>query len=192
LPTDRSTQRIVRLSREQDGTEIWLDTETGQQLTGTVERDDDIVPHPFIATATGVLTELEWQYVLVSPTYAWTAVRAANARYLVTFRTDDVQILVCTVDVPVRVAEEQRQRALDYLNRANYGMRAGNFELDPSDGEVCFRVSFDGNNATVTPQVIRVLIDTAMTMCERYFRGLMSVLFAEREPSEAIQEAESV
>jgi hypothetical protein len=90
----------------------------------------------------------------------------------------------------VNAPEPQRTRALDYLNRANWGLRAGSFELDPRDGEMRFRTTIDASGGAIVPEMIRRMVHTALGSCEHYFPGLMSVVFAGVEPAEAIVTAE--
>jgi hypothetical protein len=187
---NKQEQRIVRLSRDEDGTEVWLDTQTSQELVGAVQREDAIVPHPFIGMALDYFAEQEWHYHLTRPTYVWWRLYGKHATYILAFYTDEVPILGCRVTIPIRVPDEDRARALDFLNRANYGRRNGAFELDPDEGEVRFRLSFDAAFAPLAPEMIGRLVGGAMWACEKYFPGLMKVIYAGQDPGEAIEEIE--
>ncbi len=191
METKKDEQRIVRLSRDDDGTEIWLDTLTGQQLSGVVERQEAMVPHPLIATVAGVLGEFQWQSHLLGVNQICCSVRAIHASYRLCFKAyDDRPVLLCVAEIGVNAPEPQRARALDYLNRANWRLRTGNFELDPGDGEMRFRLTIDASGGAIVPEMIRRMVHTALGCCEHYFPGLMSVVFAGAEPAEAIVTAE--
>lgn len=89
--------------------------------------------------------------------------------------------------IPVAVPEEQRLRACEYLTRANYGLVIGSFEFDMNDGEIRFKVShcFRGNSTLSKEMVVQDYI-LSMAMMDRYFPGLMNVVYAGVEPAAAL------
>jgi hypothetical protein len=91
---------------------------------------------------------------------------------------------------PVKVPEEVRMAVAEYLTRANYGLRIGNFELDYSDGEVRYKSSLDFEGQTLTSDLIRNAIYPAVHTMDRYLPGLLRVSFGGATPHEAIEEAE--
>ncbi|MEW6263790.1 MAG: YbjN domain-containing protein [Thermodesulfobacteriota bacterium] len=90
------------------------------------------------------------------------------------------------------VPEEKRLALAEFITRANYGMYIGNFEMDFVDGEVRFKTSLDveGVEETLTPTVIRHLIYANVSMMDKYFPGLMSVVYCDVVPAEAIAKIE--
>src|SRR5512138_3185319 len=91
---------------------------------------------------------------------------------------------------PVKVPDEVRMAVAEYLTRANYGMRIGNFELDYSDGEVRYKTSLDFEGETLSHSLIRHSIYPAVLTMDAYVPGLMSVVYGGRTPFEAIEEIE--
>lgn len=91
---------------------------------------------------------------------------------------------------PVKASEEVQPAIAEFLSRANYGLRIGNFELDYRDGEVRYKSSLDFEAETLTPNLIRNAIYPAVQTMDRYLTGLMSVMYGGRTPVEAIQEIE--
>jgi hypothetical protein len=91
---------------------------------------------------------------------------------------------------PVKVPEEVRSDVAEFLTRANYGLRIGNFELDYRDGEVRYKTSLDFEGETLTNHFIRNTIYPAVQTMDRYLKGLLSVMFGGRTPKEAIEEVE--
>lgn len=91
---------------------------------------------------------------------------------------------------PVKVPEEVRPAVSEYLTRANYGLRIGNFEMDYSDGEVRYKSSLDFEGQTLTPDLIRNAIYPAVHTMDRYLSGLLRVSFGGATPHEAIEEVE--
>jgi len=91
---------------------------------------------------------------------------------------------------PVKVPEEVRMAVAEYLTRANYGLRIGNFELDYSDGEVRYKSSLDFEGHSLSPDLIRNAIYPAVHTMDRYLPGLLRVSFGGATPHEAIEEVE--
>lgn len=80
----------------------------------------------------------------------------------------------------------------EFLTRANYGMVIGNFEMDYSDGEVRFKTSIDvsANIEHLTEAQFRSVVFTNVLMMDKYFPGMMSVMYLNRPPAELIAEIE--
>ncbi len=93
---------------------------------------------------------------------------------------------IATVNVP----EEVRPAAAEFINRANYNLRIGNFEMDYADGEVRFKSSIDFEGEPLTLNLIRHAIYPAVQMMDGYLPGLMRVAFGALTPIEAIREIE--
>jgi hypothetical protein len=91
---------------------------------------------------------------------------------------------------PVKVPEEVRPAIAEFITRANYGLRIGNFELDYADGEVRYKSSIDFEGQTLTSDLIRNSIYPAVHTMDRYLSGLLRVSFGGATPHEAIEEVE--
>lgn len=86
--------------------------------------------------------------------------------------------------LPVHVADSKRPDATEFMTRANYGLMLGNFEMDLADGEVRFKTSIDAEGGELTKPMIDNLLRSNLISMDRYFPGLMAVLFSERSPEE--------
>ena len=77
---------------------------------------------------------------------------------------------------PFRVPEERRFEVSEFLTRANYGLAAGNFELDFADGEVRYKTALqrhvDGLDAAALKRVVRA---NGIAM-ETYLPGIGAVI----------------
>jgi len=91
---------------------------------------------------------------------------------------------------PVRVPEEDRIAVAEFITRANYGIRIGNFEMDYSDGEVRYKTSLDFEGETLSYNLIRHTIYPAVLTLDRYIPGLLSVIYGGMTPFEAIEDIE--
>ena len=91
---------------------------------------------------------------------------------------------------PVRVPEDRRILAAEYLTRANYGLHVANFEMDFNDGEVRCKGSLDFEDEALSFVWIRNTIYPSVRLLDRYFPGLMKVIYGEKTPADAITEIE--
>lgn len=103
----------------------------------------------------------------------------------------DLEQFVFYVVAPVKVPPASLAIASEYITRANYGMRIGNFELDYSDGEVRYKSSFDFEGGTLNPEFIKHAIYPAVETLDRYLPGLLGVIYGGKTAEEAIVEIET-
>ena len=91
---------------------------------------------------------------------------------------------------PIKAPEETRLAVSEFITRANFNMRIGNFELDFSDGEVRYKSSLDFEGVELLPPLIRNTVYPAVNTMDRYLPGLMSVIYGGKTPFEAIEDIE--
>lgn len=90
------------------------------------------------------------------------------------------------VHVQCRVPEKKRQAVAEFLTRANYGLWLGNFELDFRDGEVRYKTSLDLADVELTTELLAALLRSNVSTVDRYLPGLMSVLWNDVPPQDAV------
>ena len=81
----------------------------------------------------------------------------------------------------------------EFIARANYDLLIGNFEMDFQDGEIRFKTSIDVEDAEdhFTSQIIRQMVYANVVTTDRYFPGVMKVIYDEScTPLEAIEQIE--
>lgn len=83
-----------------------------------------------------------------------------------------------------------RPSIAEFIARANYGLRIGNFDLDYADGEARFKTSLDFEGEPLTYNFIKHAVYPAVQTMDNYLPGLMKVAFGAETPVEAIQEIE--
>jgi hypothetical protein len=114
--------------------------------------------------------------------------RGRNGEFRVVARVrGDFDQLVIYVFAPVAVPEERRPAVAEFLTRANYGMRIGNFELDFTDGEVRYKSSLDFEGVGLSPVVIRNSLYPAAQTMDRYFPGLIAVVAGAKTPQQSVE-----
>ena len=90
-----------------------------------------------------------------------------------------------------KVPEEQRAPMSEFITRANYGLVMGNFEMDFSDGEVRYKTSVDVEGGELAPTMVKNLAYSNVLTVDRYYGGLMSVMYGGKTPAQAVAEIES-
>lgn len=79
----------------------------------------------------------------------------------------------------------------EYLHRANYGLRNGNFELDFNDGEVRYKVHVNCDGIDVSEQIIFESIFVGVSMIEKYGIYLLKLMLGIGNPQEYIDDIEN-
>lgn len=104
---------------------------------------------------------------------------------------DEQQQFVFYSVFPVRAPENQLADVAEFINRANFGMIIGNFELDYSDGEIRYKTSVDIEDVDLSEPLLRHMIYANVLTMDKYFPGLMRVLYGGISPVAAIEEVEA-
>jgi hypothetical protein len=93
--------------------------------------------------------------------------------------------------VQCRAGEEKRPVMAEFLARANYGLWLGNFELDFRDGEIRYKTSLDVADGELTGGMLNSAVRRNCSTMDRYLPGIMSVLWNDVSPADAIGRIES-
>lgn len=112
-----------------------------------------------------------------------------NVRCFAQIRTDLEQFLFYVI-ASVKAPPEQRTAVAEFITRANFGLRIGNFELDYGDGEVRYKSSIDFEGQPLTKRLIKNAVYPAVQTMDRYVPGLMQVLYGNVSPETAIAQIE--
>ncbi len=92
---------------------------------------------------------------------------------------------------PIKVPPKKRQEIAEFLTKVNYGLIAGNFEMDFQDGELRYKTyAINGKNNLLNSELIGQLIFVNVMTMDKYLPALMSVLYANVPIDQAIQQIE--
>lgn len=100
-------------------------------------------------------------------------------------REEQAQFVFYSV-FPVNVPEAKRAAVVEFLNRANYDLYVGNFEMDWTSGEVRCRTSIDLNGEQLSRPVVQQLVYVNVRLMDYYLPGIMNVMFGQVSPTRAI------
>lgn len=113
--------------------------------------------------------------------------KLSSARMLVLVRENNFSTLTTS---PIRADENCRLAVAEYLTRANYNMRNGNFELSMADGEIRFKTYLHASGGALDIEGARLAILMPFLMFDRYGDGLLEVVFGFKSPREAMEDIE--
>lgn len=111
-----------------------------------------------------------------------------SAKMLISFNEGGYSVFA----IPSMNADESsRPAVLEYISRANYGLRNGNFEMDLRDGEVRYKVytNFKGLK-DISNEVIDDSILIPPMMLQKYGDGLAAIMLGFSDPVTEINKAE--
>ncbi|MCR5833949.1 MAG: YbjN domain-containing protein [Selenomonadaceae bacterium] len=109
------------------------------------------------------------------------------------FRAYDDKLVIHFI-LPVRAAEEVREKVGEFLLRANYGLKVGGFDFDFNDGEISYRIAYylgEEEFAVPTYEQLDFAMSVGLTMVQKYGDALMKVMYGFIQPEAAIIEAEA-
>ena len=90
--------------------------------------------------------------------------------------------------------KELMNRVAEFICRANFGLRHGNFEFDFRDGEILYKITADcegdNNDLRFSDEIIKNALQIPSTMIRRYTPGLNVVLFGGADPAKAVKNCE--
>jgi hypothetical protein len=89
--------------------------------------------------------------------------------------------------VSVGIPEGSRPAVAETMARANYGLIIGKFEMDFRDGELRFHASQILTADELGDGVIDRLIGTTICMLDRYLPAVLSVIYGNELPKDAIR-----
>lgn len=102
-------------------------------------------------------------------------------------------MLILHFIVPLKAGEDERAKVGEFLHRANYGLKVGNFDFDFNDGEISYRVAiYCGSDEFEPPrhEQIDAALSIGLMMVDKYGDGLVKVMFGLAEPEDAIDASE--
>ena len=111
--------------------------------------------------------------------------------YLIRVR-DDEYIVYAISPIGANENNEKMMAAMaEFVCRANYGLKNGNFELDMRDGEIRFKCFVDCEAITPTKEMICNSIHCPAAMFDNNGDGILRIIFGDLSAKEAVEQCES-
>ncbi|MEM7778343.1 MAG: YbjN domain-containing protein [Pseudomonadota bacterium] len=99
---------------------------------------------------------------------------------------DDLETLHIACAFDFKVPEYRRGEVYKLIAQINEQLWIGHFDLWASDGLIMFRHGLLLNEALVTVRQCEALMKAALEACERYYQAFQFVVWAGKEPREAL------
>jgi hypothetical protein len=139
------------------------------------------------------MEEEDWKYeILEGETIIRFHFKGSAGRLLCYGEVDEEKSwLIFYSYMPVNAPTEKMTEVAEFVTRANRGMRIGNFELDFDDGEIRYKTSIDVEGGELTAKMIDNLLRANLSTINRYFAGVMELIYGNQPPAEIIKRIET-
>jgi hypothetical protein len=87
----------------------------------------------------------------------------------------------------VNCPESRRATLCEFLNRLNWDIMQGNFDMDMNDGETRFRTCLDCAGQPLTESLLDLFFCLHFTTLDHYFLSLMRVIYGQLSAEEAFR-----
>lgn len=116
--------------------------------------------------------------------------RLKEIRYIVDVQEDEY--LVYAVSPIGADVDDKKMMATmaEFVCRANYVLKNGNFEFDMRDGEVRYKCFVDCEDIIPSKNIVRNSILCPAAMFKRYGSGIVDIIFANTTAKEAAEKCE--
>lgn len=146
-----------------------------------------------VNTISNAIEQMGYEYQVLASTPAMAIFRLpvgmqnTKADCIIDIRIPEMLVAIFVI-CPVNIPESLRKRLCEFITIANYGLILGNFEMDMDDGELRFKTTFIYNDDDQPETEFNRHLFNALFMMDKYFPGIMAVLFAGLEPRVAISQ----
>ena len=114
--------------------------------------------------------------------------KLSSVRNLVIAGEKEIQ---CFAACPIKAKPEDYAKVVEFITRANYGLKNGNFDFDYRDGEVRYHTCLRSTDGMPSLREIEFIVDIPMLMMQRYGDGLAKNLMGFGDPEKDIAEIEN-
>lgn len=116
--------------------------------------------------------------------------RIKKVSYIVDVKDDEYVVYAISPLGADEDDEKMMATMAEFICRANYGLKNGNFELDMRDGEIRYKCFVDSEGITPTTEMVRNSIHCPAAMFDRYGAGIVDIIFGNSTAKDAIAKCE--
>lgn len=117
--------------------------------------------------------------------------RLKNLNYFVCIANDDYTVYAFSPISADSNDAKQLHKTAEFLCRANFGLRNGNFELDFDDGTIRYKTYVNCEGIDLSEEMISDSIGCPAAIFSRYGDGIIKVFFSDISAVDAVMECES-
>lgn len=100
---------------------------------------------------------------------------------------EEQETYLCNTHIRQRIPFGKRLEVCNFMNRINYELAIGNFEMDMDDGEIRFRTYLDSAGAEPSKEQLLNLIWNGSQAFDTYYPGLLKIITADFSVEEAVE-----
>jgi hypothetical protein len=135
----------------------------------------------------GFLDANDWRYSAESEKGYFSMgcrIKEASVRVIIdVFESEEWRRVMTFSIYPVFVPENRRSAVLEAMNRINHVLVYGNFEMDPTDGEIRFRTSVE-SDVDISESMMERVLNGNLGGSDKHFAALMAVAFGGSAPED--------
>jgi len=114
-------------------------------------------------------------------------ISGVNTNFHVFLLVDEKQeSLLCNTYLKQKVPHSKRLEVCDFMNRVNYELANGNFEMDMDNGEIRYRTFLDLADAKPSKGQIQNIIWNGIQEFDSYYSGLINLVYWDYNVEEAV------
>lgn len=114
-------------------------------------------------------------------------IRGINSDFICFAIVDEEQeSLLCNTYIKQKIPFSKRLEVCNFMNRVNYELAIGNFEMDMDDGEIRFRTYLDAANIEPSKEQLVNLIWNGAQTFDTYYPGITKILLEDYLAEEAV------
>ena len=91
---------------------------------------------------------------------------------------------------PLKASQDAFASTIEFITRANYGLKVGKFEFDYRDGEVRYQACLPCREGIPSVAEMEFIVDLSMLMLQRYGDGLVKNIMGFGNPEADIRQIE--
>lgn len=110
--------------------------------------------------------------------------------YIIKVHKDDYTVVAVCPVCPATNDSAALAAMAEFVCRANYGLKNGNFEMDFRDGELRYKCFVDCDEQIPSQSIVRDSIGVPAAMMKRYAPGIINVLYKGVDAETAVEECE--
>lgn len=135
-----------------------------------------------------VLSRDGWEFIIDEKNeIIRTEICGVNTRFQSFIMVDEEQeSLLCNTYINVRIPYTKRIETCEFMNRVNYELAYGNFEMDMDDGKIRYRTYVDLAGAEPSKEQILNFIWNGAQIFDTYYPGLTQLIEGNCTAEEAL------
>lgn len=105
-------------------------------------------------------------------------IAGVNTNFHVFLLVDEEQeSLLCNTHIRQKITHSKRLEVCDFMNRVNYELANGNFEMDMDNGEIRYRTFLDLADVEPSKDQVLNIVWNGVLGFDTYYPGLMKLLY---------------